>query len=75
MKNPERGLLSLQVIRPETCSPCGKKIRFGKMAVKCRNCRLVTHLECQKRVVLSCPSSSATGRFPQQVLLMDSWSR
>ncbi|MEQ2186091.1 hypothetical protein GOODEAATRI_025036, partial [Goodea atripinnis] len=28
------------VIRPETCVPCGKRIRFGKMAVKCRNCRL-----------------------------------
>uniref|UniRef100_H3CDT8 Si:ch1073-416j23.1 n=1 Tax=Tetraodon nigroviridis TaxID=99883 RepID=H3CDT8_TETNG len=68
-KNFHHVFISKTVIRPETCSPCGKKIRFGRMALKCRNCRLVTHLECQRRVVLSCPSSSATGHSTQQILL------
>ncbi|KAM9837870.1 rac GTPase-activating protein 1 [Aulostomus maculatus] len=46
--------LSKTVIRPETCSSCGKRIRFGKMALKCRNCRLVTHPECKQKCADSC---------------------
>lgn len=68
-----RRLLTFQVIRPENCSLCGKRIRFGKMAVKCRNCRMVTHLECQKLVVISCPDSSLPGstqQVPLELLLI-----
>ncbi|XP_066542907.1 rac GTPase-activating protein 1 isoform X2 [Hoplias malabaricus] len=39
------------VIRPEMCVPCGKRIRFGKVAVKCRDCRMVAHPECKN----TCP--------------------
>uniref|UniRef100_A0A665VCK9 Si:ch1073-416j23.1 n=2 Tax=Echeneis naucrates TaxID=173247 RepID=A0A665VCK9_ECHNA len=46
--------LSKTVIRPETCSLCGKRIRFGKMAVKCRKCRIVAHPECQQKLPSSC---------------------
>ncbi|KAF6725286.1 Rac GTPase-activating protein 1 [Oryzias melastigma] len=41
---------SFQVIRPETCVPCGKRIRFGKVAVKCRSCRVVAHPECKQKL-------------------------
>eukprot|EP00066_Takifugu_rubripes_P026739 XP_011616005.1 PREDICTED: rac GTPase-activating protein 1-like [Takifugu rubripes] len=66
-KNLRHMFISKTVIRPENCSLCGKRIRFGKMAVKCRNCRMVTHLECQKLVAISCPNSCLPGST-QQVL-------
>uniref|UniRef100_A0A7N8YA57 Uncharacterized protein n=1 Tax=Mastacembelus armatus TaxID=205130 RepID=A0A7N8YA57_9TELE len=44
----------LQVIWTETCSPCGKRVRFGKMVVKCRNCRVVAHPECQPKLSDGC---------------------
>ncbi|XP_023677654.2 rac GTPase-activating protein 1 isoform X1 [Paramormyrops kingsleyae] len=39
--------LSKTVIRPEVCVACGKRIRFGKVALKCRDCRVVAHSECK----------------------------
>ncbi|XP_029977932.1 rac GTPase-activating protein 1 [Sphaeramia orbicularis] len=55
--------LSKTVIRPETCSSCRKRIRFGKMVVKCRNCRLVVHPECKQKCVDGCAAgrTAATG--------------
>lgn len=59
--------LVLQVIRPETCSPCGKRIRFGKMAVKCRNCRAVAHPECKQKFTDGCSTAATAGGSAQQV--------
>uniref|UniRef100_A0A8C9SSR5 Si:ch1073-416j23.1 n=1 Tax=Scleropages formosus TaxID=113540 RepID=A0A8C9SSR5_SCLFO len=50
------------VIRPETCMPCRKRIRFGKLALKCRDCRLVAHPECSSL----CPSDCSPS-FPGPV--------
>lgn len=60
---------TLQVIRPETCTPCGKRIRFGKIAMKCRNCRVVAHPECKQGVIISCSTGGAT----QQVHQVSRW--
>ncbi|XP_033900874.3 rac GTPase-activating protein 1 [Acipenser ruthenus] len=46
--------VSKTVIRPESCVPCGKRIRFGKMAVKCRDCRMVAHPECKDHCSRHC---------------------
>uniref|UniRef100_H2ZDZ7 Rho-GAP domain-containing protein n=1 Tax=Ciona savignyi TaxID=51511 RepID=H2ZDZ7_CIOSA len=35
------------VITKETCKPCGKRIQFGKKALKCGDCRLVAHIDCE----------------------------
>lgn len=43
-----------QVIMPETCLHCKKRVRFGKMVVKCRDCRVVAHPECQQELGESC---------------------
>ncbi|KAL2090992.1 hypothetical protein ACEWY4_013255 [Coilia grayii] len=52
---------SKTVIKPETCMPCGKRIKFGKLSLKCQSCRVVAHVECRDRCPLPCqPSSSAT---------------
>uniref|UniRef100_A0A672K355 Si:ch1073-416j23.1 n=1 Tax=Sinocyclocheilus grahami TaxID=75366 RepID=A0A672K355_SINGR len=42
------------VIRPETCMPCVKMIRFGKLAIKCRDCRVVSHPECKQLCLERC---------------------
>uniref|UniRef100_UPI0037E7D5C4 rac GTPase-activating protein 1 n=1 Tax=Semicossyphus pulcher TaxID=241346 RepID=UPI0037E7D5C4 len=65
-KTPKHVFLSKTVIRPETCSPCGKRIRFGKMAVKCRNCRAVAHPECKQKFIHGCLVSTTTGSSAQQ---------
>ncbi|XP_038608535.1 rac GTPase-activating protein 1 [Tachyglossus aculeatus] len=46
--------VSKTVIKPESCVPCGKRIKFGKMSLKCRDCRVVTHPECRERCPLPC---------------------
>ncbi|GAA6076927.1 rac GTPase-activating protein 1 isoform X1, partial [Tachysurus ichikawai] len=49
------------VIRPETCTPCRKRIRFGKVAVKCRDCRVIAHPECKQMCVEKCsPNTQRT---------------
>ncbi|XP_042253013.1 rac GTPase-activating protein 1 isoform X2 [Thunnus maccoyii] len=50
--------VSKTVIWTETCSPCGKRIRFGKIAMKCRKCRLIAHPECKHKCVNSCSSTT-----------------
>ncbi|MBN3317781.1 RGAP1 protein, partial [Atractosteus spatula] len=47
-------VLTLQVIKPESCVPCGKRIKFGKLSLKCRDCRVVAHPECRDRCPLPC---------------------
>ncbi|XP_067170118.1 rac GTPase-activating protein 1 [Apteryx mantelli] len=46
--------VSKTVIKPESCVPCGKRIKFGKPSLKCRDCRVVTHPECRDRCPLPC---------------------
>ncbi|XP_062908617.1 rac GTPase-activating protein 1-like [Mobula hypostoma] len=47
-KAPSRphNFVSKTIIRPESCLPCGKRIRFGKVVLKCRSCCLVSHPDC-----------------------------
>ncbi|XP_063071062.1 rac GTPase-activating protein 1-like isoform X1 [Engraulis encrasicolus] len=52
---------SKTVIKPETCTPCGKRIKFGKLSLKCQSCRVVAHVECRDQCPLPCqPANSAT---------------
>uniref|UniRef100_A0A7N8WZQ4 Rac GTPase-activating protein 1 n=1 Tax=Mastacembelus armatus TaxID=205130 RepID=A0A7N8WZQ4_9TELE len=53
--------VSKTVIKPESCVPCGKRIKFGKISLKCRDCRVVSHPECRDRCPLPCiPNLGAT---------------
>ncbi|XP_017325334.1 rac GTPase-activating protein 1 isoform X3 [Ictalurus punctatus] len=57
------------VIRPETCTPCRKRIRFGKVAVKCRDCRVVAHPECKHMCVEKCfPNTQGTVQPSEETL-------
>ena len=44
----------------EVCQPCGKTIKFGKDALKCRDCRAVCHRNCRDSVPLPCVPTVAT---------------
>ncbi|XP_068068603.1 rac GTPase-activating protein 1 isoform X2 [Anomalospiza imberbis] len=46
--------VSKTVIKPESCVPCGKRVKFGKISLKCRDCRVVAHPECRERCPLPC---------------------
>ncbi|KAG7211007.1 hypothetical protein KM043_016375 [Ampulex compressa] len=48
------------VIKPEVCTPCGKRIRFGKVALRCRDCRATAHSECKDLVPLPCVPTGNT---------------
>ncbi|XP_016889955.1 rac GTPase-activating protein 1 [Cynoglossus semilaevis] len=67
--------VSKTVIRPEMCQSCGKRIRFGKMAVKCRNCRTVAHPECKLKFTSGCSVATPTGSTAQDQVPQDSLER
>ncbi|XP_043597338.1 rac GTPase-activating protein 1 [Bombus pyrosoma] len=48
------------VIKPEVCTPCDKRIRFGKVALKCKDCRATAHMECKDLVPLPCVPTGNT---------------
>ncbi|XP_049777491.1 rac GTPase-activating protein 1 [Schistocerca cancellata] len=54
INNRPHAFCSKTIIRPEMCEPCSKKIKFGKIALKCRDCRGVCHLTCKDNLPLPC---------------------
>ncbi|EFN88757.1 Rac GTPase-activating protein 1 [Harpegnathos saltator] len=48
------------VIKKETCTPCGKSIRFGKIVQKCKDCKVMAHTECKNLVPLPCVPTGNT---------------
>ncbi|XP_068519758.1 rac GTPase-activating protein 1 isoform X2 [Anas acuta] len=64
--------VSKTVIKPESCVPCGKRIKFGKISLKCRSCRVVAHPECRDRCPLPCiPTLTGTPVQIGEGTLMD----
>lgn len=76
---PGRGVLARPhafvqktIVRMETCIPCGKRITFGKIAYKCRDCRSICHPECRDLVPMPCiVVQSATPRGAAPGVLAD----
>ncbi|CAL4159838.1 unnamed protein product, partial [Meganyctiphanes norvegica] len=48
------------IYKTESCQPCGKRIKFGKVALKCRDCRATCHQECRESVPLPCVPTATT---------------
>ncbi|KAL8598326.1 hypothetical protein ACOMHN_047647 [Nucella lapillus] len=65
--------ISRTVIKPTTCVPCGKNIRFGKVAMKCKDCRASCHPECKDKLPLPCipsaPSTPGTSKLSVGILV------
>ncbi|CAK6958219.1 rac GTPase-activating protein 1-like [Scomber scombrus] len=53
--------VSKTVIKSEFCVPCGRRTKFGKMYLRCQDCRVVTHPECRNLCPLPCnPTAVST---------------
>ncbi|NWU41515.1 RGAP1 protein, partial [Hylia prasina] len=64
--------VSKTVIKPESCVPCGKRVKFGKISLRCRDCRVVAHPECRERCPLPCiPTLTGTPVRIGEGTLMD----
>lgn len=46
--------VSKNIILQEYCLACEKKIRFGRMGLKCTDCHAIAHPECRDKVPLPC---------------------
>ncbi|XP_041744613.1 rac GTPase-activating protein 1-like [Coregonus clupeaformis] len=55
--------LAKTVIKSEFCVPCGRKTKFGKLCLRCQDCKMVAHPECRDRCPLPCNPVS-TGSTP-----------
>lgn len=58
--NRPHSFVTKTVIKPEQCVWCGKKIKFGKAAMKCKDCRATAHPECKDQVPLPCVPATVT---------------
>ncbi|NXT24955.1 RGAP1 protein, partial [Syrrhaptes paradoxus] len=61
----------LQVIRPEPCGVCGSRIRFGKAAIKCRQCQLLLHPKCREQCPSPCVPRPRPHAWPREGVLAD----
>ncbi|XP_049819173.1 rac GTPase-activating protein 1 [Aethina tumida] len=43
-----------QMIIPDTCGLCQTRIRFGKTALKCKDCKVLCHLDCKDKLPKIC---------------------
>ncbi|XP_017278274.1 rac GTPase-activating protein 1-like [Kryptolebias marmoratus] len=60
------------VIKSEFCGTCGRRTKFGKLYLRCQDCRIVTHPECHEQCPLPCnPSALGTLSRGTEVTLAD----
>ncbi|XP_028261965.1 rac GTPase-activating protein 1-like [Parambassis ranga] len=48
------------VIKSEFCVPCGRRTKFGKVYLRCQDCRVVTHPECRDHCPLPCDPAAVS---------------
>lgn len=50
----QHSFISKKQFTPDICGPCGGKIKFFKIVLKCENCGVVSHPECREMCPLPC---------------------
>lgn len=61
LQGRQHGFAVKTFLRSDQCAYCLKKIRFGTIALKCRNCRLCVHTDCKIQLAVACvPKSQGT---------------
>lgn len=58
LQGKQHSFTNKTIIRSDTCTYCLKKIRFGSVALKCRNCRVSVHPDCKLFLNVACVSST-----------------
>jgi len=48
------------VLIHEICTVCGKRLKFGRICLKCRGCKTTTHTECAERVHPVCEGATVS---------------
>uniref|UniRef100_A0A2P2I6F6 Rac GTPase-activating protein 1-like n=1 Tax=Hirondellea gigas TaxID=1518452 RepID=A0A2P2I6F6_9CRUS len=62
VQNRPHCFYSKTIYMSEHCQPCGRRIKFGKLVLKCRDCRAVCHQDCRDAVPVPCvPTASTPG--------------
>ncbi|XP_060850272.1 rac GTPase-activating protein 1-like [Rhopalosiphum padi] len=54
LNNRAHNFTQKSVIIPEICGPCGKKVKFNRVVVKCLDCKATAHLEHKDKIPLPC---------------------
>jgi len=57
----EHEFIQKTFMRSEKCVGCDKRIKFGKLASRCTNCRVMAHTECCSRVLPTCTAVVSNG--------------
>uniref|UniRef100_T1J3Q7 Rho-GAP domain-containing protein n=1 Tax=Strigamia maritima TaxID=126957 RepID=T1J3Q7_STRMM len=52
--------VSKTIIKPEKCMACDKRVKFGKLALKCKECRMTCHVDCKDQTRIPCTPVSGT---------------
>lgn len=52
--------------KTEICGPCQKRIKFGKICFKCKECRAISHPECREQVQLPCVPTGSAQKTPSK---------
>lgn len=61
MKRSHQFMQKSIFVQSESCSHCGKRIRFSASCLKCRDCRATLHMQCREAYTSSCiPVTTAT---------------
>uniref|UniRef100_A0A5S6QG29 Rho-GAP domain-containing protein n=1 Tax=Trichuris muris TaxID=70415 RepID=A0A5S6QG29_TRIMR len=60
---------SKTVLRSETCDVCEKKVNFGKVLLRCLECRTQLHQECRNNAVQPCVPRTPNSKNPKGKLL------
>lgn len=47
-------------VQSESCSHCGKRIRFSASCLKCRDCRATLHMQCREAFTSNCIPATTT---------------
>ncbi|XP_053966931.1 rac GTPase-activating protein 1 [Anastrepha ludens] len=56
----QHNFASRTFIRTDTCTHCQKKIRFGTVGMRCRDCPVRCHADCRLVLTVSCVPQSGT---------------
>ncbi|XP_036067722.1 rac GTPase-activating protein 1 isoform X2 [Oryzias melastigma] len=68
----KHNFIAKTVIKSEFCGPCGRRTKFGKLYLRCQDCRVVAHPECRDLCPLPCnPPAVATPIRTTEATLAD----
>ncbi|XP_015724682.1 rac GTPase-activating protein 1-like isoform X2 [Coturnix japonica] len=71
LPSPQHHFSSKMVIRMEPCGACGSRLRFGRAALRCRQCQLLLHPKCRERCPRPCTAQPRPQPWPREGVLAD----